>query len=63
MRLTQTQVAKGKCRSSRDRDSELRDAHKRAFDKMESARWSTAAREEITKAIDELIDACEAYTN
>lgn len=63
MRQTQTQVAKGKCRSSRDRDAELREAHKRAFDKIESARWNAAARDEITRAIDELIDACEAYTD
>lgn len=63
MRRTQTQVVKGKCRSARDRDSQLRDAHRKAFERMEAARWSSEARREITRAVDELIDACEAYTD
>jgi hypothetical protein len=42
----------------RDRDGELRQAHQVAFSKMAAG---TGRHQEIALAIEELIDACEAY--
>jgi hypothetical protein len=44
------------------RDHELRLAHQRAFTKMAAARSSDDSSHQVSKAIEELIEACEAYT-
>jgi hypothetical protein len=44
------------------RDHELRLAHQRAFTKMAEARSADDASDRVSRAIDELIEACEAYT-
>ncbi len=49
-------------RPRRDRDSALRAAHQEAFAKIARARTSADHRAEVALAVDELIDACEAYT-
>jgi hypothetical protein len=45
------------------RDEELRLAHQLAFDKILEARSNPGYREVVTKAVEELIDACEAYVS
>ena len=48
-------------RRSRDRDEELRDAHRRMFEEIGQS-WTTPRREEqVSEALERLIDACEAY--
>jgi hypothetical protein len=44
------------------RDHELRLAHQRAFMKMAEARSADDASDRVSRAIEELIEACEAYT-
>ena len=45
-----------------NRDDELRDAHQRAFTKMHEASARADRRRVVSEAVQELIDACEAYT-
>jgi hypothetical protein len=45
------------------REDELREAHQRAFDKIQSATARPDYREAVSRAVAELIDACEAYVN
>jgi hypothetical protein len=45
-----------------DRDQELRRAHQRAFAKIQQARATNDFRTNVKVAIEELVDACEAYT-
>jgi hypothetical protein len=47
---------------SNERDSDLRAAHQAAFHKMLEARHQPSFDLTVHKAIEELIDACEAYT-
>jgi hypothetical protein len=49
-------------RFSGPRDHELRMAHQVAFTRIHEARAATDYRAEVSKAVQELIDACEAYT-
>ncbi|MGH2735953.1 MAG: hypothetical protein ACRDKZ_10260 [Actinomycetota bacterium] len=49
-------------RVSGDRDHTLRAAHQAAFDKILRARQSPGYREAVKQAVDDLIEACEAYT-
>jgi hypothetical protein len=44
------------------RDEELRSAHRRVFGKILAARASGDGRAEVKVAVQELVDACEAYT-
>ncbi|MFN2488274.1 MAG: hypothetical protein ABR529_00730 [Actinomycetota bacterium] len=46
-----------------DRDEQLRWAHKRAFDKISEARTTDNHLAAVKDAVQELIDACEAYTD
>jgi hypothetical protein len=48
-------------RSRRDRDAELRGAHQRAFTKIHGAKGSADYRDSVARAVEELVDACEAY--
>jgi hypothetical protein len=48
-------------KSRRDRDTELRCAHRRAFDKISHALSSHDYRTVVSEAVSELVDACEAY--
>ncbi|CAN5544268.1 hypothetical protein BH24ACT26_BH24ACT26_07050 [soil metagenome] len=48
-------------KSRPDRDEELRYAHQRAFAKIFEARSSKDSRAAVSSAVQELIDACEAY--
>lgn len=50
-------------RSRRARDEELREAHHDAFQKIREARTSGNATESIAQAVQELVDACEAYVS
>ncbi len=45
------------------RDGSLRLAHRRAFDKIASARGMRNQREVVARAVEELVDACEAYVD
>jgi hypothetical protein len=45
-----------------DRDERLRVAHKRAFDKIRGARSTSNYHATVSAAVEELVDACEAYT-
>ena len=49
-------------KTRRDRDSDLRAAHQTAFNRIREARDHASYRDEVRKAVEELIDACEAYT-
>jgi inorganic pyrophosphatase len=44
------------------RDHELRLAHQKAFTKMAEARSADDASDRVSRAIEELVEACEAYT-
>jgi hypothetical protein len=44
------------------RDEELRSAHRRAFTKISEAGAAADRGRAISLAVEELIDACEAYT-
>ena len=46
-----------------NRDDDLRDAHRRAFDKIREAVNSTEREALVSTAVTELIDACEDYLN
>lgn len=56
------QTATLKRRVSGDRDHTLRAAHQAAFDKILKARQAPGYRDAVKRAVDELIEACEAYT-
>ena len=43
------------------RDAVLRQAHQEAFHKMSSAQATADTREVVAQAVEELIDACQAY--
>jgi hypothetical protein len=45
-----------------DRDEALRAAHRRAFAKMREARSSTDNGATVRAAVEDLVEACEAYT-
>jgi hypothetical protein len=45
----------------RDRDYDLRAAHQAAFSKILKAREHAGYRDEVRRAVEELIDACETY--
>jgi hypothetical protein len=44
------------------RDEELRSAHRRVFGKILEARASGDSRAAVKVGVQELVDACEAYT-
>jgi hypothetical protein len=44
------------------RDHELRRAHQVAFTKIAAARSSDDSTLQVSKAIEEIVEACEAYT-
>jgi hypothetical protein len=44
-----------------DRDDELRSAQRVAFERMQASNGSEESRHDFSKAVEELIDACEAY--
>jgi hypothetical protein len=44
-----------------ERDAGLRQAHKRAFDKIRAAATADADEALVAEAVRELVDACEAY--
>jgi hypothetical protein len=48
-------------RRGRDRDEELRAAHRRMFDQIEQSRTTLGREEQVSDALQRLIDACEAY--
>jgi hypothetical protein len=48
-------------RGRRDRDEELRAAHRRMFDEIEQSRTTPKREEQVSEALQRLIDACEAY--
>ena len=49
--------------SRHHRDTSLRLAHRRAFDKIASARGMRDQREVVARAVEELVEACEAYVD
>lgn len=48
-------------RARRSRDESLRHAHQRAFEQIREATQSARGERMISQAVEELIDACEAY--
>lgn len=44
-----------------NRDDELRSAQRLAFERMRESNGSPESRHDFTKAIQDLIDACETY--
>jgi hypothetical protein len=48
-------------RRNRGRDDELRAAHRRMFDEIEQSRTTPRREEQVSEALQRLIDACEAY--
>jgi hypothetical protein len=44
-----------------DRDDELRSAQRLAFERMRESNGSAESRHDFSKAVQDLIDACEAY--
>ena len=47
---------------SQARDFRLRLAHRRAFTKISKARLASDHQAAVSSAVDELVEACEAYT-
>lgn len=43
------------------REAELRQAHRRAFEKIRAASTMTDYQRLVAAAVEELVDACEAY--
>ena len=48
-------------RRGRDRDENLRAAHRRMFDDIQRSRTTPKSEDQVTEALQRLIDACEAY--
>ena len=47
--------------SGHPRDAALRRAHQQAFDKISAAAFSLDHRVIVAQAVEELVDACQAY--
>jgi hypothetical protein len=47
--------------SAPQREDQLRQAHRRAFDKIRAASTTTDYQQLVAAAVEELVDACEAY--
>lgn len=60
MGMPRTEVAVG---FRRDRDNELREAHRAAFERIHQARLEADYQTKVSQAVADLIDACESYAN